>query len=56
VSVEAPDRAAVQTPEDRFLDEPRRWSALQLIGWELSLLGLGAKVGAHLWRLLGASR
>jgi hypothetical protein len=56
VSAEAPDRAAVQTPEDRFLDEPRRWSTIRWVGPELSLLNRGPEVAARLWRLLGALR
>jgi hypothetical protein len=46
----------VQTQAGRFLDEPRRWSAIQLIGSQLFLLHRGAEVAAHLWRLLGALR
>ncbi|HEU0127441.1 MAG TPA: hypothetical protein VFQ48_02390 [Pseudonocardiaceae bacterium] len=46
----------VQTRAGRFLDEPRRWSAIQLIGSKLFLLQRGAEVAAHLWRLLGALR
>lgn len=56
MSAEVPDRAAVQMPRDRFLNEPRRWSAIRLIGPELLLLYRDADVAAPLWRLLGALR
>ncbi|HZS20256.1 MAG TPA: hypothetical protein VFA63_04610 [Pseudonocardiaceae bacterium] len=56
MSAEVPDRAAVQTPRDRFLNEPRRWPALRLIGPELLLLYRDADVAASLWRLPGALR
>jgi hypothetical protein len=56
VSAESSDRDAVQTWADCFLDEPRRWSAIQSIGSKLSLLHRGAEAAAHLWWLLGALR
>lgn len=56
VNAESSDRDAVQTRAGCFLDEPRRWPAIQSIGSELFLLHGGAEAAAYLWRLLGALR